>query len=661
MRTSQHFRRYALLASTTLLTSCATVSSQYIGDGDLIENGRLQAIAPAPLPAPASPAPIPATGLAPAPMAPAPSMLGPRGLPFCDTVSAGETCEERQTPRPVAPITVKPAETSNPKPITPAVREAAPDNTRSSGGTRDNLGGLTYFLPRQLARVTASRTESKLDDAVKTVTKAQSEAEAATAKVDAATGAIRQTEDAIVGLDASAPGQAILSARLAAQKADLAAANATVVTKKAALDTAKKDLQTAATAARTAGPGAYKVTLKIELLPPTADPRQAFVLRAHHSALRDDEQKLVVSPAGLLTSTDVTATDRTADILVEIATFAGAIASGGATLIGKDDRELPPHRDCTQSPDDFTAIVDFAEPASVQTLNNDLQCLGVRTSVSGRRWSDNSRPAPDSYYKDIQGIVYRTPVEVEVRIEKCTDKAGACAPDSLTWFPTEVIALALPQAGPMTYVRQDAGFLTRSKYTLAFKDGILTNYDSSRPSEILEVARTPMRLLNAAFDGVSKVISLRTGQNNALAGLSTSQLALLNAQNALAKGDIDGQRTLSEAQLALARAQYALQAAPAEGLKTLSAADLALFQQQLQLQSAAITGQTGLTNDQLALLQAKAGLAIGTNTIAAQLSANQLALIIAQLKDRARQEALSRCVSEHVAAGTPIDACVSGN
>jgi hypothetical protein len=560
--------------------------------------------------------------------------------------------------------------------------------TCREGGDRalSDSAGITYFLPRQLARVTATRTDLHLDELIKALVKAQGELEQAQAAVDAANAAIHQTEDAIIAGAGGAAAQPVLAARLSAQRADLATATAALPTKQQALDQAKTDLRNAVPA-----PGAtptaphtppatpahptYKVTLKIELLSPSADPAQAYRLSPLHTPFRDDEHTLVISPAGLLTSTNTVAVDRTADILVEIGTFAGAIASGvpipGPT--GRDGRTRPanqrPEDLCTLSPNEFTGVVDFADPAAVRQLNRNLQCLGVRTQVTGQVWEDTG-PAPASDMR-IEGIVYRTPVEVQVRIERCVRTDGGCNPNGPYWVPTEVIALALPQAGPISFVRQDAGFMTRSRYTLAFKDGMITNYDSSRPSELLEVARTPLRIVQGVFDGVSRVISLRTGQNNALASLSASQLAAYNGHIALQAGQINSQATLISARIAALNAEFALRAAQLAGDTGLTNAQttalnaeyalrLAEINGQTSLQAGQIGQQTTLNNAQLALLQSQAALASGANNGAAQVSASNLSLTVALLRDQARREALNRCIAQQVSLGASIETCLVG-
>lgn len=575
--------------------------------------------------------------------------------------------------------------------------------------------GIAYFLPRQLARVTVSRSSRKVDEAIKAVLAAQSAVAETEAAIAAAAAGIEEVGNLILrGGPDDREGRAILNARLARLEGELKAAQDALPGKSGALNTAKNNLkaltnprsnagtQTASSSETAsgpqgqpaplsepeAGPGTYKVTLKIELLAPSADPAQAYRLSPRHSVLRDDEHKLVVSAAGLLTSTETVAVDRTADIAVELATFAGAVFRGGAAALMEGGAKPAEETDrCTVAPNEYTGIADFNDPADVTKLNAHLECFGVRTKVVGRQWPQGTRPVPavDKPTGGIDGIVYRSPVEVQVAIERCVRTGGMCADVDDQWFATEVIALALPQAGPISYVRQDAGFMTRTRYGLAFKDGILTEYAASRPSEILQVAGTPMRIIHGVFDGASQVISLRTGRNNALAGLTNSELARLQADINLRAGTISGQRTISEAVLALIDAQqqlqrapivgqtamtqahiaalqqqYALQAAPFLGQQTVSAAELAALNQMFALQGAPLTGQIGLNNLQLSLLQSQTGLALGQNGAQAQLSGSNLALVVALMRDQARRDALNRCVAAQIGMNQPIDTCLAG-
>jgi hypothetical protein len=626
--------------------------------------------------------------------------------------------------------------------------------------------GLNYFLPRQLAKVTATRTSIKLDDAVKALLSAQSALEEAKAKVPEVQALIHKTEDLLADPEATEEGKKIQQSRLKALETQLADARSDVDDKKTALETAKVKVGAAAvelkalselknaeaaealtrgeitkttaqiakieaalakdgvkqdtTALKTTlqtlqaqlekdgklvdekkkalalktdgkttpdnGSDTYKVTLKVELLPPSADPAQAFRLSPRHTVFRDDEQKLAISSNGLLTSTDITATDRTGEVIVELATGAGALSGlGGKVKSNRPDETKP--KACPVETGEYTGVIDFTNATALGVLNDDILCMGVRLTAEGKYWPATSRPEVQqakTFYAAIEGIVYRTPIEVQVRVEKCTEPLGACGNAASNWRTAEVMTLSLPQAGPISYLRQDAGFLTKVKYDVAFKDGIPVNYASSRPSELLAGARVPMQLINGFFGGVSKVISLRTGVNNDKAAFATSQLALLNSQIALQAGGITGQKTLTDAELAALQSQIALQVGALDGKTRLSAAELALLQQQLAgqvapiqaqgtlaaaqlaalqqqylLQAGGLAGETSLTNADLARLQAQTTLFSAQNTAASQRSALELALRLALLRDQAKHDALNRCIAEKMQAGLTVDSCLT--
>lgn len=541
--------------------------------------------------------------------------------------------------------------------------------------------GLTYFLPQQLVRVTATRSGGAVEAAVKAYVKAQSELEEVQADKSKTELEILANERRVLDGAKDDAAKKILEARTAKLAAELDKNEADIKTKTKARDEAKDALKTAATAPTPADAG-YKVVLKLEVQSPTSDPRQAFQLNPHHNIFRDDDQKITVRN-GLLTSTDITASDRTADIVVELATAAGAAAATGKSDKDKDEAVEDPCKDR----DLYIGVVDFVDGKAVKSLNDDLTCLGVKLEVSGPVWRPATRPvaSTNTYYSAIGGVVYRTPVPVRVEIQKCATVGAACAETGKGWFTSEVIALSLPQAGPMAFLRQTAGLMTKSRYTLALSDGMLTDYSASRPSEVLEAARLPIRVLNGAADGVAKVISIRTGRANSEAALANARIAQLNAETglkaaavngkrslseaelsalradiALQAGAFEGQKTLSAAQLALLQQQDLLQVAPLEGDKSLSAAQLALLQQQGLLLAAGPNGQTALLNAQMAQVQAQAELTVAQNAANAQLSDSDLTTTRTILRNQYRAAVMNRCIVENTQAKLPIASCFDG-
>lgn len=563
---------------------------------------------------------------------------------------------------------------------------------------RDANAGIAYFLPRQLASVTVKRSETRLAKSSKKVVEAQVAMTEAQSDYEAKTIAEVAARDAFVGHDKDDPARDLLRMSYAKAQVALELSRDALKSKQNKLLAANTAFQTEVGAPRSSVAGDYDVSIDIALLPVSADPSKLYRLNPRHAPSRDDEHKLKVGANGLLASEDVIASDRTADILVELATFSGALS--GLIKTGVDARTGEPGVEsipCSKAPDEVVAVVDLTNTGDLTELNRQLTCHGVRLmpeeSIS---WATAGGPMLDKR-QQIDGIVYRTPADVRVRIEKCIALAEAVtavappqpqAQDSGPcpggrWLVTRTVLVSLPQAGPISVIRQDAGFLTKTTYALAFDQGMLTSYSAARPSGILEAARTPMRLVNGVFDGLSKVISLRTGQANALSGLSTAQLAqltaqnklalvptvneqarleaqlaLLQVQNKLALQPVGAEKEALEAQLNLLKANYALQAGASSGETTVIQAQLALLQQQFALQSAGITGQTQTAANQQALLNALMQLTIANRAAPGQVAAADLAAQISELRIRAQQDALNQCVARAMAgapAGTVPD------
>lgn len=393
--------------------------------------------------------------------------------------------------------------------------------------------GIAYFLPRQLATVTVKRTEITLDDAIAELGKAELTFSVAKAMAAAAKADLGVSQDQLIDKGDNPVIRDLLVARIEEHKA-------AVIKTDAAAETASKDRTKKSNAIKTgAGSGGdhlYKVAVEIILMTPTADPKHGYRLNPRHSAFRDDKHKFDVSAKGLLNSTDIVAADRTADILVELATFAGAVA------LGRTEAEKGK---CTEH-SELSAVVDLADTESITDLNSIIECLGTKLEPVGPA-SVGQEPMNGSARASARGIFYRTPVDLLIRIRKCIFLQTGLCQSGGEWPIAQIIAVSLPQAGPISYVAQNAGPMTTTHYALAFKDGILTTYDSTRPSELLELARTPIRMVNGFFEGASKIISIRTGQNNARATMVQSETALQTAR-------LDSRTTVSAAELAASQA-----------------------------------------------------------------------------------------------------------
>lgn len=524
-----------------------------------------------------------------------------------------------------------------------------PDETLGKGdavATGANEG-LTYFLPRQLASVTAKRTDSRLAEAIKKVAKAEDALATATTKVEEKSAALDRARAAVIAAPDNDTARNMLNYEMAIAQAELNAARSVLGAAQVSYRTATGELRTEAAAGSAGGPRSFDVTLAVRLLEPSADPAFLYRLDPKHSVLRDDKQKIEIGKNGLLVSTDIVAADRTSDILVGLATAAGAIFGAPVPVAGARDDD-DEYVDCSKAPDTFTGVVDVANRDSLNALNRNLKCLAIRLKPTISDRADFAGPKANSA-NQIEGIVYRTPVEVLFNVERCALTTEQCNGGS-GWQVTEVVAFSLPQAGPISVVPQNAGAMTRSTYKLAFDQGMLTSYSSDRPSEALEVARTPIRLVEGVFDGVSKIISLRTGQTKSLAELSKEELAFANALAAQDRAGISNQTLLSSEQLALANALAKEEVARIDNQRSLSEAERKLLEQQITNQFAgqiaALRQQQGVAGANLSLAQTLLQTDTASATGQLQLLQNQLE----QLRTRIRKEALERCVSQQIAA-----------
>lgn len=538
--------------------------------------------------------------------------------------------------------------------------------------------GIAYFLPRQLAQVTVTRIKrdeappppKPLSDAIKAQAEAQKAVDAAKASVGAADAALRLAEDTLIAAsNTTAGGLDILNARLKTRQKELVSANGE-------LDKAKKELNSKTNVVIniktkamkegrrtevTESPSKtdYTAVVEIKLLPPSADPAHGLRLNTSHNIFRDDSNHLVISNEGLLTSNDTTAIDRTGEIIVAMSKAVGAVAelnTGVSAPVNlksntvdkaksEEAKQVEPKPDeCKNVPDKRILIVDFAAKDDVETqANKMLTCMGVRFERLKPNFSfDFDAGAATGNNSNLGGIAYRTPIEQWIKIQVCakdyvkdcdpTDSAKVDTPPDPTWRTAQVVALKLPQAGPVSYLPQNAGAFTKTTYKTRFQDGILIDYDAARPSEVAEVASWPIRVIDGVFEGVSKVISLRTNVAKQKAELATEQ-----------KGQLE--------------AQYNLLAAQVKSSGTITAAEKANLEAQIALAKLQLSGQTDLATAQASLAQQQTNLLIAQANAPTQILTNSIANTIQSLKDQAKLNEIRACILKQTALGESVDPC----
>ncbi|MFN3231897.1 MAG: hypothetical protein ACE363_07010 [Alphaproteobacteria bacterium] len=338
----------------------------------------------------------------------------------------------------------------------------------------------------------------------------------------------------------------------------------------------------------------------IKALSPEPDTTCPLLAQISHDQRRDDQFKMTTTATGLLSSADATLDDRTDDILVEMGRLVGAAVLGFPSPVpaGMEVMIAPPgdialdnvkvcgvtakrsvfERYCgrvlgrsmtykflfdpSAGADDnvgenaFCRGVDGAlsgagdgsldggitgdkrtDMALCVALQYDLETTPLVGKIKdpgdfrsrGRRMRQcphlaRSEGSP-SDRAGIEGLVYPRPIPYQFTLR---DEFGA---------PLQSMVHMLPNDGPLSVVPLRSAAFVETKHAVAFENGLLTSYDTTRPSETLAVIGLPLRIVSGVLEAPATIIKLRVDY-------SSQQEALINAQRAV----IEAQEKLDDAQ-----------------------------------------------------------------------------------------------------------------
>lgn len=435
--------------------------------------------------------------------------------------------------------------------------------------------GVTYFLPKKLMKLTISRAPvelaklrkardakvAALQEASTTQAAAEAEAEQAEALLDR------------LAIDASARLDQQKAVDLAAARLDLA--NAGVAEATAALQKATEDLLFAMGHGE---PCSYDA--KLELLPAQPDVRHRYVAKLRHNWLRDDTVTLSVNPAGLLTSANIVAVDRTGDIIVEAA---GAIAGlgGGRGPTVRAAAPVPTTRSCGEprklvlifDPDDQLALDEVAARLNVAdypyrvgprpegVLKTLAEVVAARPAADqetdAKAASDQAVAA--KIFKNYRGaLFYRSPVPMTLTLEREVVVSSEGRRQDRAWHIVDASVVMIPQAGPVSYIPANSSAFVKTVDQVTFVDGVVASWSPERPSEALEVVRLPVKVAMAIISVPAQLISLRFDLSSKAKSLAEAQAAEMGAQRSLVKlrnclADADAEGTPAEACLPAAQ------------------------------------------------------------------------------------------------------------
>ncbi|WP_397422750.1 hypothetical protein [Phenylobacterium sp.] len=447
--------------------------------------------------------------------------------------------------------------------------------------------GVTYYLPMRPMKLTATRSPIDLTEMKKALPGKQATLAEAKKGFGAAEAARKQAEavEAALAADAAA-AKAAAAVKTSIAKADEAVAKRGVDAAEKALN----ELSAAITVAQISG-AECTYEAKLELLPPQPDIRHRYIARIVHNPFRDDTFSLKVTPAGLLSSTNVVAADRTADIIVEAAGalagvggFGGpgapmapnaanppvpcaklpktlirifdptSTADGGSSYQPIERRVAPRQSKVDDAADTFEPQLEDGPPAQpsadivraageVEDTNQELRNAKFPFRIKVVLPSVGAAgpvARGDTYGAVAQGaLFYRSPTPVMIRLEQ--EAIPGCASDSC-WQPIDMAFVALPQAGPTSFIPMNSSAFVKTVNDVQFTDGAIVNWTAERPSEFLEIVRLPVKIATAVISVPAQLISLKVDY-------STKDKSLIEAQRQQIKA-LDNWRRLQDCRTA---------------------------------------------------------------------------------------------------------------
>jgi hypothetical protein len=411
--------------------------------------------------------------------------------------------------------------------------------------------GLTYYLPRREVKVTAERKLLKKADLDKLIAAAKAKLTAAEETAATADTGVKAEEKLLLQLARDTKAWNDSEARRATFFGQKTIADAAVLAAQGEL--AKAEAQLALLNAGNGGDCIFSYSGKLELLAPVADLRHRFVADLDHSPFRDDELKLAVNGAGLLTSANVIAADRTGDILVEIAGAISSFGSAGGFQMTNFQTEASR---CGELPGKF--VYQFDPVNGVDAANRELTtagypfrvqivfqggCEGSCLSDAGRRVTDPVRTgrqrnrqfdlAEASRHRGRYGaIFYPSPIPATVILRQCASGTECGVAEAQ---PVDAALAMVPQAGPVSFIPMQSSAFVRTVDDVTFDNGVIASWNATRPSEVLEIVRLPVRILKAVLEAPAQIISLRVNLSDKDKALAASQQAQIEAQTKLAE------------------------------------------------------------------------------------------------------------------------------
>lgn len=367
-----------------------------------------------------------------------------------------------------------------------AIIQSTPHEINKKTGAAPS--GFTYFLPRVMMKIEASRSKVTAKIIQAASQKVTSTSSAVKAASEAESKAKQAYNDKIKSFDeakkiANFDASVLADLKKDADRALLKYNKSKIVTLAAtrlnnAAVKAFGDIATKVTDCRT--------VVSLTKMPIEAETSKPFVASLDHFGTRNDEWTIKSNELGLLESVNLTSEDKSGEIAVSIAELvlkaqgigAPGIGSSGLGYVQDDSNAKVP---CVAY--DGNYIFDPADAKAATKINNDILAnLNMNIEIS----SADIHGLSSITAKHAEGLYYRRPIPYQFDLSSVTPKRII-----------QSARVSLPNGGPVAVAPMTAGAFVTTERTALFKDGMLISNEAKRPSEIEGLLKIPAGIIKA--------------------------------------------------------------------------------------------------------------------------------------------------------------------
>jgi hypothetical protein len=432
--------------------------------------------------------------------------------------------------------------------------------------------GVVYYLPKQLIKVEVVRTVVPMDlndklakakDSARTlaVTQAQyqEQAQMFAAAAQRAPGAARTELEKQSNM---LTGQAL------AMEESLDKAKITVA--------AMEDQLRLMTSSGLLQPK-FQDRITITKLDPVADTRYRYVAQLNRKAARADDFKLTTTAAGLLSNSDLSSSDQSANVIVAAVNSFGSVLqipvasstfrtlSAGAPSDPSDEVS----KTCKETAFSFQQVLDPTDNKQLKHLNLQLE---AKAPCSRLKFTLTSEPDPTPKTFTVQtaseliaapidakkvaqlneqlesvcaNLTFKTSGSLDLNTvetnEKCRILSTQVEGNGL-WYRRQLpyvlnvsdgaglqqsMQLELPNQAPPELLALDGVALAQADHDVIFVNGMLTEHRAVMPSSALAVANVPGQIAGAIVDIPARLLQLKIDTTKQQTALGAEELKLI--------------------------------------------------------------------------------------------------------------------------------------